>query len=231
MKRKGTIFFDAGGTLFDVREGVGFQYRRLARKFGVRLDADSLDRRFREAFRTHPPLAFSCATDEALHARERRWWYDLVAAVCKPADFPDFDAFFAEVYDFFEQPEAWSLFPETMEVLSHLQKEGHPLGMISNFDSRLVPLCRKLDIAHFFKTITFSSGAGVAKPSPEIFRIALKSADVSPGNTLYVGDSPAHDIEGARQMGIPVLLLDRAGRHPQTAATHIASLRSVLDYV
>jgi putative hydrolase of the HAD superfamily len=231
VKTKKPLFFDAGGTLFDVRESVGFQYCRLARKFGVQLDADRMNRRFREAFQSQPPLAFSCVTDEALDACERRWWHDLLSTVCKPADFSDFDAFFAEAYNFFEQPEAWSLFPETMDLLIHLQKEGHPLGIISNFDSRLIPLCQKLDIAPFFKTITFSSRAGVAKPSPEIFRIALKAAAVSPGDALYVGDSPAHDIEGPQQLGMPVLLLDRAGRHPQTAVTRIESLKSVLDYV
>jgi len=225
------LFFDAGGTLFDVRESVGTYYSRLAQPFGVQMDAETLDTRFRESFQTQPPMAFPHVTDKELLARERRWWHTLVSAVFSPVNFPDFDRFFLEAYAFFGQPGAWSLFPETVPVLSRLQKAGYPLGLISNFDSRLIPLCQGLGIDHFFKTITFSSQAGVAKPSPEIFRIALKQANMEPRDTLYVGDSPTHDIEAPRQLGMQLLLLDRAGRHTDVPVTRIDNLWSVLEYL
>ncbi len=226
------VFFDAGGTLFEVRESVGFHYSRFALKFGVQMEAGHLNGKFREAFASHRPMSFPGIAAVDIPGCERRWWYDLVSTVCPPALFPDFDRFFAEVYDFFGQPEAWSLFPETVGVLSRLREEGYALGLISNFDSRLIHICRGLGMSHFFNTITFSSRAGVAKPSPEIFRIALKKAGIDPCEALYVGDSPGHDVEGPRQIGMQVLLLDRTGRHKHIPQIErIDNLCSVLDHL
>ncbi len=230
-RAKGGVFFDAGGTLFEVAESVGFHYSRYAERFGVTVDADLLNRRFAAAFAAAPPLAFPNAAPSAIIACERRWWYDVVRTVFEPIPFTEFDPFFEAVYRFFSRPEAWSLFPETVEVLEALAARGLVLGIVSNFDSRLPTLCKELGIAHFFRTITCSGRAGHAKPSPEIFITALRQVGIHPIDILYVGDSPQHDLAGPRSLGMTTLLLDRTGRHEKVDAIRITHLSSLFKYL
>ncbi|MBI3598467.1 MAG: hypothetical protein HY201_03320, partial [Nitrospirae bacterium] len=116
MHKKKTIFFDAAGTLFYVSHGVGFHYGRIAEKYGVHVDALHIDQRFHEIYENASPVANKTG--------EKAWWRALVRLVFEGITFPEFDAFFEEIYSFFQQghgekEKAWTLFPETMEVLEH----------------------------------------------------------------------------------------------------------------
>jgi putative hydrolase of the HAD superfamily len=62
-----------------------------------------------------------------------------------------------------------------------------------------------------------SSEHGYLKPHPSIFESALKLLDVSASESVMVGDSLAHDIEGARRVGMRGILVHRApGSAPDT---------------
>lgn len=226
------VFFDAGGTLFDVKGSVGEQYARFAKKYGVEVDIEFLNRRFGEVFKESRPLAFPGAHKKEIKSLERRWWYEIVRSVFEDIDFDDFDRLFDDLFVYFEGAEGWSLFPETAEVLERLQRKQLQLGVISNFDSRLSAVCESLGVRSFFKTMTISSQSGAAKPSPEIFKKALQEAGVSSGETVYIGDTLHHDIEGAQAVGMKALLLDRSGRYSKEAgAVRISDLRAVFDFL
>ena len=49
------------------------------------------------------------------------------------------------------------------------------------------------------------------KPHPSIFEAALAQANVTAAESMMVGDSLAHDIEGARRAGMRGVLLHRSG--------------------
>jgi putative hydrolase of the HAD superfamily len=53
-----------------------------------------------------------------------------------------------------------------------------------------------------------------AKPAKEIFLYALNKLGVKPSEALFVGDSVVHDYEGAANIGIKPLLIDRKGKVP-----------------
>lgn len=221
------VFFDAAGTLFDVRKGVGFHYSRIARKHGVQIPASVLEEQFSGAFPRMPPLHFPGVDSSDLLRQERVWWRALVRAVFRPELFDDFDTFFEEVYSLFGRAEAWFLFPEVMGTLTDLAKQGYRLGIVSNFDSRLHPVCEGLGIAPFFETILYSSGAWSAKPSPDIFRQALGQVGLSAAEVLYIGDSPKYDLPGPKTLGMPALLIDRTGKYPDIDAVRITTLSEI----
>lgn len=226
------IFFDAGDTLFEVKGSVGAHYSRFAMKYGIEVDPELLNQRFKEVFKRSPPLAFPGVSGPALKRREKEWWYNIVRSVFDDIRFPKFDALFEELYLFFVGPEGWSLFPETDALLDRLHREGYHLGIISNFDSRIDEVCSSLGIRHYFQTVTISSQEGVAKPSPEIFKKALQKAALSPEETVYIGDSPRHDIEGATEIGMRVFLVDRSGRYAKgTEIPRLSSLNGLLDFL
>lgn len=216
------ILFDAGDTLFRVRGSVGEVYAAFAQRHGVRVAASEIEGRFRIAFRRMPPLAFPGTSEPDLPAREHGWWRDLVAAVFHGQRFADFDVFFAELFEYFACAESWELFDDVIPALGALRDRGLRLGIVSNFDGRLLRLCEGLGIAHHFDAIVMSGRAGAAKPDPRIFMAALQRLGVGVSEALHVGDSEKEDLAGARACGLHALLLRRDG-----TCTSVDSIRDI----
>jgi putative hydrolase of the HAD superfamily len=204
------VFFDAGGTLFEVNGSVGEIYSRFARRYGIDREPEILTAAFLRSFREQPPLAFPRGTPEIeLQGLERDWWRRLVIDVV--SDFPQFDDFFNAVYEYFRGREAWVMFDDVIPTLAALKERGLRLGIISNYDSRIDDLLRVFEIESYFDGIHVSSRIGAAKPDGEIFRTALSYHRVEPQNALHVGDSLRDDIEGATAVGLRAVLIDRSG--------------------
>ena len=92
--------------------------------------------------------------------------------------------------------------PGAQETLRRLS-ENYRLGMITNgyIDSQRGRL-EAAELTPMFEVILISEEAGIAKPDPGIFRLALSRLALSPDAALFVGDSIAHDYQGARAAGI-----------------------------
>ena len=116
-----------------------------------------------------------------------------------------------ELVAHFRRQESWSLYPEVLEVLAALRARGLKLVVVSNWDSTLPALLDRLDLTRHFDGVVVSALVGASKPAREIFETALAAAGVEAHEALHVGDSPSEDYEGARNAGLPALLLDRAG--------------------
>ena len=224
------VFFDAAGTLFDVRGSVGEIYCRCAREFDVRCDAEEIQARFSTAFKRKPPMAFSEAPLGETRRMERSWWEELVFDVFEHRMSTSvFDSFFDRVYETFRGSDAWALFPETLGVLEKLCERRYRIGVISNFDSRLTEVLAALRVEPFIEHTVLSSLVGVAKPDPRIFRIAADSMGVSPARALHVGDSLDHDVVGARNAGLKAFLIDRQDRYPCLSDSRLRSLSELCD--
>jgi putative hydrolase of the HAD superfamily len=224
------IFFDAAGTLMKPQRSVGESYAAFAAKYGVEVKPAELSERFRVCFAQAPRLAFPGATEETVTALERDWWKQLVAEVFAPwGPFEKFDEFFDELFGYFAEPRAWSLYPDVSDTLAALRQRGLYSSVISNFDSRLVRILNGLGIGTFFEQIFVSSRVGYAKPDPEIFHAALKHYALSPAQTVHVGDSEINDLHGANNAGLRGILVDR--RMEASDHQRITSLKSILDLV
>ena len=68
--------------------------------------------------------------------------------------------------------------------------------------------------AVFFQAVVISDDAGVAKPNPRIFEIAIQELDVRMEESLYVGDSLTHDLAGATSAGMDFCLYRPQGDNP-----------------
>lgn len=226
------VFFDAADTLFHVNGSVAEIYLHHAAQFGFPQTPGSLEaikQAFSRAFREAPPPIFAATEPAQIKQSERLWWFDVVHNVFyRVGMFERFDDFFERVFEVFEDPASWRLFPETSSVLSQLKARDIELGIISNFDSRLFPVMRGLGIAEWFDTVTISSLAQAAKPAPKIFQLALEKHAVDPDEALHVGDSVRDDVEGATKAGLHAALLDRQGVHRGSGAHVIRSLGELL---
>lgn len=223
------VFFDAAGTLIKPARRVGESYAHVANKFGVEVSPPQLSERFRVCFDASSPLAFPGAPATAIDGLERDWWKRLVRKIFEPWEpFDRFDDYFSELFDYFARPDAWALFPEVLETLSALRGRGLILGVISNFDSRLIGILNGLGAGPWFDEIVISSRAGHAKPDWRIFAAALAKHGLEPNHAAHIGDSEEKDLCGANDAGLMGILVDRNGESPSAAGLRVADLRGIL---
>jgi putative hydrolase of the HAD superfamily len=207
------VFFDAVGTLIKPTRRVGESYAIVAEKYGMDVAPSDITERFRLCFAASPPLAFPGATARQLAALERDWWKNLVLRVFEPwGHIERFDDCFAELFDYFAGPTAWTLYPEVTPTLEALKERGLILDVISNFDSRLHRILAGLGIADRFEEVFVSSAVGHAKPDPRIFQAALQKHGLAPADAAHIGDSETNDICGATHLGLKAILVDRSGQ-------------------
>lgn len=229
------VFFDAADTLFHVNGSVAEIYLQHAVQFGFQgtpTSLTSIRQAFSRAFRDAPPPVFAATEPAQIKQSERLWWFDIVHNVFyRVGMFERFDDFFDRVFEVFADPRSWKLFPDTVSTLTRLREQEIELGIISNFDSRLFTVMRGLGIAEAFATVTISSLAHAAKPSPKIFQLALDKHALDPEEAMYVGDSLRDDVEGATKAGLHAVLLDRQGQHAGIGVQVIQTLEELLPLV
>ena len=117
------------------------------------------------------------------------------------------EAFFA----LYIGPRFFTLYPDVPETLHQLQATGYRLGIVSNWEPRLELLCAAHGIGHYFDFAVVSELEGYAKPHPHLYRRALEAAGARPDQVLHVGDKLREDVDGAAQVGIRAILVDRTG--------------------
>jgi len=210
------VTFDVGGTLIECWPSVGHVYSEVAARHGYpSLSPDLLNRRFKKAWKQ---------LKDFRHTRND--WAALVDATFDNlAQPPPSASFFPELFNRFCDPSAWHIFEDVLPVLGSLKSRGITLGIVSNWDERLRPLLRRLNLDHYFKAIVVSCETGAHKPSSEIFETACAALGSPPANTLHVGDSFEMDVTGARAAGLQALWL-RRGRS-RVSRDAITSLRAL----
>ena len=110
---------------------------------------------------------------------------------------------------------------ETLEILA----ESHVLGVICNTGFHGASTLREILSGHgllpFFRHLTFSDEAGVAKPHERIFQLTLEKLGARPDETVHVGDSEPADIAGAKLAGLRTVLFTGVnGRYAEENTAH-----------
>lgn len=224
------IFFDAVGTLFDVRGSVGEIYSQIAQKHGVEVDHKLLHQSFGKNFSQATPLVVQDSEPDLIKKQEYQWWYNLVKSTFLNLEsldkFTDFECFFEELYNYFATRNPWFIYEETKSCLEKWQQQKVELGIISNFDTRIYSVLELLDINSYFSSITISSESKAAKPNPLIFEIALAKHNFFPSQAWHIGDSFTEDYQGASQVGITPFLLTR-GKNMRQLKNELPNLNSL----
>jgi putative hydrolase of the HAD superfamily len=205
------VLFDAVGTLITVHGSVGAIYSSIAARHGAQIEPQILDSAFRSQFAAESSEEIPAQPDSAA---ERRWWSELVKRVLGD-QIPEsvFEQYFGELYEHFRHADAWLLYPDVESSLVRLRTRKFRLGIISNFDSRLLDVLNELGVLPWFEQVIVSWSAGAAKPDPRIFRKALDKMKVPAHRAIYIGDSLRDDVEGSAAAGLTPILLDRRGKH------------------
>lgn len=134
-----------------------------------------------------------------------------------------------DIYDRWAACEHFTLYEDVPDVLRELHASGLTMGLISNTQRCLVSFQKHFLLDGLFAFTLSSSDHGYMKPHRSIFDAALRAVAVPPEEAVMVGDSLAHDIEGARRLGMRGILVARSGAPIQTppGVAVIQSLREL----
>jgi len=210
------VLFDFGGTLYDyglLEPGDREAIVALARALGIDADEDAV----RSAHRKGIRVTFERYLPEPSYLH-RHFFLDGVRAMAGAygCEVPEeaFDRYRAHQWEL--QKRDFVLRPGVPETLKQLRNRGLTLGIVSNIDrDQLDHMMGLAGIASRFDFLLTSEEAGSCKPDRRIFEQALALAGCSAAEALFVGDSLAQDIAGARRMGLrSALLWHRADREP-----------------
>jgi len=126
----------------------------------------------------------------------------------------------------------FSLFDDVLPVIKSLSKKSLILGILTNMDTDMRPICRELGLEDFLDLIVTSNEVGFDKPQPEIFLAAAKQAGVDVSEAVHVGDHHIIDAAGAKAVGIKPVLIDRYNLYPEiTDYPRISGLFELSEYL
>lgn len=118
------------------------------------------------------------------------------------------------IYDQWSVNRHFELYDDVAPVLKELSRRGLVVGAISNSHRSLDAFCEHFELRGLITVSVSSAEHGYLKPHRSIFETALEQARVGAGESVMVGDSLAHDIEGALAAGMRAVLLRRSGEIP-----------------
>jgi putative hydrolase of the HAD superfamily len=206
------ICFDVDFTLIypgPTFQGVGYQ--QFCARHGLEVDPSKFDR--------------AVAAASVVLDRVQEWIYDpqiffdYTGQVIRGmgGEGPGVDACAREIYDQWAGNQHFFLYEEVPDVLRDLHGAGLRLGLISNSHRCLASFQSHFEIEGLIAAAISSSEHGYMKPHPSIFEAALRLLEVEPREAVMVGDSFAHDIQGARHLGMQGVLVSRSGRSESPA--------------
>jgi putative hydrolase of the HAD superfamily len=225
------VFFDAGETLLaphpsfdELFSGVLAERGEQASPAEVREALERIAPTFSEIVDKMAVSAWSTSREASL-----RFWGDLYARTLRELGIDDPLGELAKaLYTKFTRYESYRLFPDAIPTLTAIKEAGMLVGLISNFEEWLEGMLIEMEVARLFDLMVISGKEGVEKPDPAIFQLALDRAGIPPDRTVYVGDHPRIDAEGAKAVGMGAVLIDRRGRYPGYEGVRIETLDELL---
>jgi len=206
------VFFDVGNTLLKPHPSVSEVCRQVLAQAGHIHDLSAIDRLmplvdeyYEERYRADD--TFWTSEEETSSV-----WVGMYSVMCRELGIHANAAELAgRVYEEFGDASRWHLYDDVLPAFERLRARGIRLGIISNWDSRLVRVLEGLGVGEYVQTIVSSADVKLRKPDPRIFELACSRLDVRAKDASHVGDHHYSDIVGATAAGLRAVLVDRSG--------------------
>ncbi len=193
--------FDADGVLFESFESNIAYYNAIFAQVGKpRLDAHE------EIL----SISYAAADVFKLRARHNAEMLERIHSVARNLNQQPF-------FDLLRPP--FELRPFMLEL-----KRRYRLALATNRSATVPALVEHLKLADIFDAIASALDKVPPKPAPDILRLCMERARVTPAQTVYVGDSPI-DREAAEAAGVAFIGVGKRVEHHH----RIASLHELSD--
>jgi HAD superfamily hydrolase (TIGR01549 family) len=221
------VFFDLDGTLRHNLPSGGEFFADYISQLGLRVTREDRLRGFRwENF--YWANSLDLKADREIYAGEngdfwrqyaRRQLIAFGATNAQASDLlPKVTQYMEESY----RPQ--SVVPEdVIRMLSKLMGSDYRMAVISNREKSFQEEVETLGLAPFFAFSLAGGEVNAWKPEPEIFFHACRRLEVTPTESVYVGDNYFADVVGSRSAGLQPVLYDPRGIFPEAGCPVIKS--------
>jgi 2-haloacid dehalogenase len=183
--------FDCYGTLIDWNGGIRAE---LVRVFGEER-ADEQLRRYHEL-------------EPELEADGSRSYREVMTEAMRALGAPG-----GEESGLADSLPRWQPFPEARASLEEARSRGWKLAILSNTDSDYIAASKELLGVPFDETVV-AGEIGSYKPAFGHWREFTARTGAEPVRQVHVGASLFHDVAPARQLGLPIVWINRLGERP-----------------
>jgi len=129
------------------------------------------------------------------------------------------------------------LFYDSISTINRLKKAGFRIGMVSDSDGTPGMKMKRIRQQPFLKSLEAIVVAGEdtpsVKPSRKPFALIAERLGLQPKSCVYIGDNPNTDIEGAKGVGMMMVLVKRRGPkggHPDYLARSLSDVARELRF-
>ena len=221
------IFFDLDHTLWDFEKNSALAFQEIFEKQKINIHIEDF-------LKVYKPINFkywelyrdNSVTKEALRYGRLKESFDSL-------EFEAADTTINTLADDYIEylPNHKHLLEDSIEVLDYLSR-SYRLHIITNgFEEVQHRKMKNSGILEYFESITTSEEAGVKKPHPEIFEMAIIKSKAKPEKSVMVGDNLEADIIGAHKFGLYAIFLNSEKNVNQNEFTQIEKLKELLDYL
>lgn len=198
------VFFDLDHTLWDFEKNSALTFQKIFEEHNVRVELEDFLREY-----VPVNLAFWKLYRENKIQKEALRYLRL-RKVFDSLKYPIDDLLITLLADaYIEHLSTYDhLLPYSREILNYL-KPTYRMHIITNgFEEIQAKKLRNSNIHGYFEQVINSEMAGVKKPDPLIFQLALERTGVLPNRALMIGDNLEADIIGARAVGFHTIHLN-----------------------
>lgn len=208
LRRFKLVTFDVTDTILTFRKSPAVEYADAVRRLGFPAVSETklaahFSTQFKQLNSEFPNFGRGNGRNQLTW---ENWWRRLIINILTKSEAQLTQLQMRKVADHlidrYESADCYDKVPAANELIDEMRRLGLTIGIISNFDPRL-----KFTVEHVglprFDFILASYEVGAAKPSAQIFDLALKMTpgSVSAEEALHVGNTPALDYLGAREAG------------------------------
>lgn len=221
------VFFDLDHTLWDFEKNSALTFEKIFVENDIEIDLDD----FLKVYIPQNLAFWKLYREDKISKADLRYQrlkkvFDILGAAISDSTINLLSEEYITYLSSFDH-----LFPGTIDILDYLQG-NYRLHIITNgFQEIQEKKMRNSNIHSFFEEIIDSEMAGVKKPNPIIFRLALKRAKVASEKSLMIGDSLEADIIGAQAVGFHTLHFNAHKETPHQLCPIIDHLHEIKSYL
>ncbi len=216
------IFFDLDHTLWDFETNSRLTFEKIFASNAVEVDL--------EAFLSHyAPLNlyyWKLYREERISKAALR--YERLKKTFDALDYPAGDDLIDTLSrEYIENLTTFNyLVPNTRSILNYLKPRYHLHIITNGFEEIQEHKLHMAGISDYFDKIVNSEMAGVKKPNPKIFNLALELANTDAGRSLMIGDNIEADILGAQAVGFNAIHFNA---HNDPAHNHCEMIHDLVE--
>lgn len=221
------VFFDLDHTLWDFELNSKLTFKKIFAEYQIEISLDDflevyipLNRKFWTLYRKEK------ITKEELRFRRLHQTFEELGKKVDDEEINRLSETYINVLSTFGNTLA-----NAKEILNYL-RPNYKLHIITNgFHEIQRNKIQNAGIENFFEVVMDSEIAGVKKPNPKIFKMALAEAQTLPEKSVMIGDDLEADIKGAINIGMQAIFLKGTKNQKQVFSHEISNLKEIKGFL